>query len=99
MAISFKCYRVVIQIEEGLVEQDKQLAEAIDNYRERVYLIAIDHFGNKKSHLDCLWQFSPNFVKLDPNIIKKAEINDQLSKILSSDLYMHFWNINMQNHY
>lgn len=74
--------RVVIQIEEGLVEQDKQLAEAIDNYRERGYLIAIDNFGNKKSHIDRLWQFSPNFVKLDPAIIKKAEINRQLKKIL-----------------
>ena len=59
----------MIQTEEGLVEQDKQLAEAIDNYRERGYLIAIDHFGNKKSHIERLWQFSPNFVKLDPNII------------------------------
>ena len=74
--------RVVIQIEEGLVEQDKQLAEAIDNYRERGYLIAIDNFGNKKSHIDRLWQFSPNFVKLDPTIIQKAETNSQLKKIL-----------------
>ena len=74
--------RVVIQIEEGLVEQDKQLAEAIENYRERGYLIAIDNFGNKKSHIDRLWQFSPNFVKLDPTIIKKAEENDQLKNIL-----------------
>ncbi len=74
--------RVVIEIQEGLVEQDRQLSAAIDNYRERGYRIAIDRFGSKQSHIDRLWKFSPDFVKLDLNLIQKAESNDRVRKIL-----------------
>ena len=74
--------RVVIQIQEGLVQQDKQLTEAIDNYRDRGYKIAIDHFGSNQSHIDRLWKLSPDFVKLDSTLIQKAESNERLRKIL-----------------
>ncbi len=74
--------RVVIQIEEGLVTQDKQLIEAIDNYRDRGYKIAIDHFGNTHSHIDRLWKLAPDFVKLDTSLIQKAETNERLHKVL-----------------
>ncbi|MFM2434302.1 MAG: hypothetical protein RL063_281 [Pseudomonadota bacterium] len=74
--------RIVIEIQEGQVEQDKQLTEAINNYRDRGYQIAIDRFGSERSHIDRLWKFSPNFVKLDFNLIQKAEGNDRVRKIL-----------------
>jgi len=74
--------RVVIEIQEGLVEQDKQLSEAIDNYRDRGYRIAIDNFGSTHSHIDRLWKFSPDFVKLDLNLIQKAEHNPRVHKLL-----------------
>ncbi len=74
--------RVVIEIQEGLVEQDKQLTEAIDNYRDRGYRIAIDRFGSAQSHIDRLWKFSPDFVKLDLNLIQKAESDERVRKIL-----------------
>ncbi|MDP1767100.1 MAG: EAL domain-containing protein [Methylotenera sp.] len=74
--------RVVIEIQEGLVEQDKQLAEAINNYRERGYQIAIDRFGSEQSHIGRLWKFSPDFVKLDLNLIQKADNNERVRKIL-----------------
>lgn len=74
--------RVVIEIQEGLIEQEKQLTEAIDNYRERGYRIAIDRFGSTQSYIDRLWKFAPDFVKLDLNLIQKAEQNDRIRKIL-----------------
>jgi len=74
--------RVVIEIQEGLIEQEKQLTEAIDNYRERGYRIAIDRFGSSQSHIDRLWKFAPDFVKLDLSLIQKAEHNDRIHKIL-----------------
>lgn len=80
--------RVVIEIQEGLVEQDKQLAEAIDNYRERGYQIAIDRFGSEQSHIGRLWKFAPDFVKLDLNLIKKAESNERVRKILPGLIQM-----------
>ena len=76
--------RVVIEIDEGLVEYDKQLSEAIDNYRDRGYKIALDHFGNNHSHVDRLWKLSPDFVKLDLRIIQQAETNERIKKLLPS---------------
>jgi EAL domain-containing protein (putative c-di-GMP-specific phosphodiesterase class I) len=74
----------VIQIDEGLVTQDKQLIEAINNYRDRGYRIAINHFGNAHSHIDRLWKLAPAFVKLDAGLIQQAEANSYLHKILPS---------------
>ena len=74
--------RVVIEIQEGLIEQEKQLTEAIDNYRDRGYRIGIDRFGSTQSHIDRLWKFAPDFVKLDINLIQKAEQNERIQKIL-----------------
>ncbi len=76
--------RIVIQIDEGLVTQDKQLIEAVNNYRDRGYRIAISHFGNAHSHIDRLWKLAPDFVKLDTSLIQQAETNDHLYKILPS---------------
>ena len=74
--------RVVIEIPESLVDQDKQLVEAVENYRERGYKIAIDDFGRKHSNLDRLWKLSPEFVKLDLSIIQEAERNPRVRRIL-----------------
>lgn len=74
--------RIVIEIQEGRVAQDKQLTEAINNYRERGYQIAIDRFGSEQSHIDRLWKFSPDFVKLDAHLIQAAESNTRVRKIL-----------------
>jgi len=76
--------RVVIEIPEGLIEQDKQLTEAISNYRDRGYKIAIDHFGSKHSHIERLWKFAPDFVKLDQSLIQQAEANPRLNAVLPS---------------
>lgn len=70
--------RVVIEIQESLIEQDKQLAEAILNYQDRGYRIAIDRFGNSHSHINRLWNLSVDFVKLDLQLIQQAEHNIQL---------------------
>ena len=75
--------RVVIQIQEGLVEQDKQLIEAVDNYHDRGYKVAIDHFGGTHSRIDRLWKLSPDFVKLDAALIQQSESNERLNKMLS----------------
>lgn len=74
--------RVVIEIQEGLIEQEKQLTDAIDNYRDRGYRIAIDRFGSTQSHIDRLWKFAPDFVKLDLGLIQKAEQNERVRRIL-----------------
>jgi EAL domain-containing protein (putative c-di-GMP-specific phosphodiesterase class I) len=74
--------RIVIEIQESLIDQEKQLSEAIVNYRDKGYRIAIDRFGSSQSHIDRLWKFAPDFVKLDLNLIQKAEQNERVRKIL-----------------
>jgi EAL domain-containing protein (putative c-di-GMP-specific phosphodiesterase class I) len=74
--------RVVVEIQEGQIEQDKQLTEAIDNYRDRGYRIAIDGFGSVRSRIDRLWKVAPDFVKLDSSLVQQAESNDRVRKAL-----------------
>lgn len=67
--------RVVIEVEENAGENENRLADAIRNYQERGYRIAIDHFGGKHSHIERLWKLSPEFVKFDISIIRQARDN------------------------
>jgi EAL domain-containing protein (putative c-di-GMP-specific phosphodiesterase class I) len=81
-AYSVPTHQVVIQIDEGLIAQDRLLTEAINNYRERGYLIAITNFGSKNSHINRLWQYNPNFVKFSPSLIDLAEENVSAKRVL-----------------
>lgn len=83
-ANSVQTDRVVIEIQAGLIEHDKQLKEAIDNYRDRGYRIAIDNFGKAQSRIDRLWKFSPDFVKFDLSIIQTAASDERVRKTLPS---------------
>lgn len=81
-ANSVPTQQVVIEILENAIEVDRQLNEAITNYRDRGYQIAVDNFGSKHSNLDRLWRLSPDFVKLDLSLIKEAEINHKVRRVL-----------------
>jgi len=81
-AYSVPTNRVVIQIDETLIEEDLLLTEAIKNYRERGYLIALTSFGSRNSHISRLWQYTPNFVKIDPSLTARAEENIHTKRIL-----------------
>lgn len=75
-------HEVVIEIHESAVSEEKLLAAAIANYRERGYKIAIDDFGKEHSNLERLWTLAPEYVKLDGGIIQQAEFNPRLQRIL-----------------
>jgi EAL domain-containing protein (putative c-di-GMP-specific phosphodiesterase class I) len=74
--------RIVIEIQEALIEHDLQLTDAINNYRDRGYRIAIDRFGSNQSHIDRLWKLTPDFVKLDLNLIQQAETDKRVRSAL-----------------
>jgi EAL domain-containing protein (putative c-di-GMP-specific phosphodiesterase class I) len=74
--------RIVIEIQEALIEHDLQLTGAINNYRDRGYRIAIDRFGSNQSHIDRLWKLTPDFVKLDLNLIQQAETDKRVRSAL-----------------
>lgn len=79
---SVPTHQVVIEVLESAVEGDSQLSEAVGNYRDRGYRIAIDDFGSKHSNLDRLWEVSPDFIKLDISIIQQAQSNKKVRKAL-----------------
>lgn len=74
--------QVVIEINESAVGEERLLKEAVANYRDRGYRIAIDDFGKEHSNLERLWTLLPEYVKLDASIIHTAESNDRLQRIL-----------------
>lgn len=79
---SISTSKIVIEIHESAVEQEDLLEYAIKNYRERGYKIAIDDFGRDHSNLERLWRLSPDYVKFDGSIIRQAETNTRLQKVL-----------------
>lgn len=81
-AHSVPTHQVVIEIEEGAVEHDKPLNDAIGNYRDRHYRIAIDGFGRRHSNLNRLWQIAPDFVKLDAGLVREAETSRTVRSVL-----------------
>lgn len=81
-AHSVPTHKVVIEIAENAVEADKPLSEAVTNYRDRGYHIAIDGFGSRGSNLDRLWKLSPDYVKLDLSLIQEAEHNAKVRRML-----------------
>ena len=80
---SVPTHQVVIEIQESAVEIDKQINEAVGNYRDRGYRVAIDGFGGKHTNLDRLWGIEPDFVKLDQNIIRDAENKPKVRTVLA----------------
>ncbi len=80
---SVPTHEVVIEIQESAVDIDKHLNEAVGNYRDRGYRIAIDGFGGPKTNLDRLWRYPPDYVKLSPVLIRDAESNPGVRKALA----------------
>jgi EAL domain-containing protein (putative c-di-GMP-specific phosphodiesterase class I) len=81
-AYSVPTYRVVIEIPDSEIEDDQQLLQAIDNYRDLGYRIAIDGFGRGHSNLNRIWKLAPEFVKLDNSLIQDTERYPNLESIL-----------------
>ncbi|HQR50531.1 MAG TPA: EAL domain-containing protein, partial [Methylophilaceae bacterium] len=80
---SVPTHQVVVEIQESAVDIDKQLAEAIGNYRDRGYRIAIDGFGGKQTNLKRLWQQPADYVKLDAGLIREAETSPKARGVLT----------------
>lgn len=65
--------QVVLEIQESAIEDSQRLGDAVANYRERGYRIAIDNFGRVHLNFDRLRQLSPDIVKIDRELLLKAE--------------------------
>lgn len=64
--------QVVLEILEAAIDDLPRLKEAVGNFRQRGYRIALDDFGRGHANLDRLWQLSPDIVKFDRTLIDSA---------------------------
>lgn len=74
--------RVVIEILENAVHDDKQLADSVAFYRERGCLVAVDDFGTGHSNFGRVWQIKPHIVKLDRSTLVSARHNTAARRVL-----------------
>ncbi|HSC76820.1 MAG TPA: EAL domain-containing protein [Pseudomonadales bacterium] len=75
-------HRIVIEILEGQIQDESQLADAIHYYRDMGCLIAIDDFGVGHSNFNRIWNLSPHIVKLDKTLIDQAACSSRVRRIL-----------------
>ena len=75
-------HRVVVEILEGKIHDEGQLAEAVAYYRDLGCLVAIDDFGAGHSNFERIWRLSPDIVKLDRSVIVHAASNRKARRVL-----------------
>ena len=69
---NYPANRIVIEILESAIDDEKELETHISRYKEMGFLIAIDDFGAGQSNFERIWRIKPDIVKLDRSMIKKA---------------------------
>jgi EAL domain-containing protein (putative c-di-GMP-specific phosphodiesterase class I) len=82
-SLSVPTDRVVIEFEESYLEDSFILNRAVRNFRDRGFKIAISDFGRECANIKCLWELSPDFVKLDGAILHDAVNNEKIRRILA----------------
>ncbi|CAB3661565.1 sensor domain-containing phosphodiesterase [Paraburkholderia rhynchosiae] len=74
--------RIVLEVLEQRAEDLERLADAVRQFRERGFLIALDDFGAGHSNVERIWQLSPDIVKLDRIMLSHAAHRADMGTIL-----------------
>ena len=74
-AYSIPTHRVVIELQSADVAREAELYEALMNYRERGYKVAIDGVSLGYSSLDSLCSVTPDYVRFHRHFVQGAENN------------------------
>ncbi|CAG4895040.1 EAL domain-containing protein [Paraburkholderia saeva] len=74
--------RIVLEVLEQRADDLERLADAVRQFRERGFLIALDDFGAGHSNVERVWQLNPDIVKLDRSLLAPGAIRPQGSSIL-----------------
>ena len=75
-------HRIVVEIIETKVHDERLLAEAVAGFRELGCLVAIDDFGAGESNFERIWRLRPDLVKIDRAMIAEAEESAIVRRIL-----------------
>jgi EAL domain-containing protein (putative c-di-GMP-specific phosphodiesterase class I) len=74
--------RIVLEVLEQSAEDIERLADAVRQFRERGFLIALDDFGAGHSNIERIWQLNPDIVKLDRIMLAHASHRTDVASIL-----------------
>jgi EAL domain-containing protein (putative c-di-GMP-specific phosphodiesterase class I) len=74
--------RIVLEVLEQSAEDVEHLADAVRQFRERGFLIALDDFGAGHSNIERIWQLNPDIVKLDRIMLSQAAHRTDVAAIL-----------------
>lgn len=81
-SLSVPTHRAVIEFEESCLGDPSILSRAVRNFRDRGFKIAISDFGKDRTSLKCLWEMSPDFVKLDSAVLRDAVNDEKIRRVL-----------------
>ncbi|HWA12355.1 MAG TPA: EAL domain-containing protein [Burkholderiales bacterium] len=81
-ATGFPPHRVVTEVLEQGVLDEVRLAEAVQYFRSKGFLIALDDFGAGHSNFDRIWSLQPDIVKLDRSMIARAGANLRIRRMM-----------------
>ena len=74
--------RIVLEVLEQRAEDIERLADAVRQFRERGFLIALDDVGAGHSNVERIWQLNPDIVKLDRVMLSHAAHRADMAAIL-----------------
>lgn len=78
-----KGHQVVLEVLEQEVAADADFDGAVRAIRASGGLIAIDDFGAGHSNFDRVWRLSPEIVKLDRGLVRRAAIEPQARRVVA----------------
>lgn len=81
-ASHFSPNRVVVEIVEYPITNNRHLEETINYYKDIGCLIAIDDFGSGHSNFERIWSLNPEIVKLDRSMIQNATNHPKIRRLL-----------------
>lgn len=79
---NYSANRIVIEILESTIDDERQLEQHIREYKEMGFLIAIDDFGAGHSNFERIWRIKPDIVKLDRGMLQKAGTDPSVQDLL-----------------
>jgi EAL domain-containing protein (putative c-di-GMP-specific phosphodiesterase class I) len=74
--------RVVVEVVEGAIADEEQLADAVNFFRDLGCLVAIDDFGAGHSNFERIWRIRPDIVKLDRSFTVQISRDTKVRRIL-----------------
>jgi EAL domain-containing protein (putative c-di-GMP-specific phosphodiesterase class I) len=79
---NYPANRIVIEVLESAIDDEKELEIHIKLYKKMGFLIAIDDFGAGQSNFERIWRIKPDIVKLDRSMIKKAGTDSSVKGLI-----------------